>query len=197
MKQQQGFTLIETLIAVFLLTLTVGGLMTMAANGYYSVRYARNQIVADTLLQESMEYIRNSRDTNIQQNGTWSQWVANFNVSSNGTSLGGANTQGCFTGSGTSGTGCIVDPYTSGAHVRACGATCEKIILYPSGLYGYASSPYTSSLASGTPATTSYVRTISVQQNGPEQLTVTGTIQWLNGSASKTLTQSMLLTSWP
>lgn len=62
MKKQQGFTLIETLIAVFILTLTIGGLLTLAANGYFSVRYARNQIVANNLLQESLEYIRNSRD---------------------------------------------------------------------------------------------------------------------------------------
>jgi prepilin-type N-terminal cleavage/methylation domain-containing protein len=197
MKQQQGFTLIETLIAIFLLTLTVGGLMTMAANGYYSVRYARNQIVADTLLQESIEYIRNSRDTNIQQGGTWAQWVAGFNVSSNGTPLGGTNTQGCFTGSGNSGTGCIVDPYTSGAHVRACGPTCEAIAFYPSGLYGYASSPYTSSLASGSPTATSYIRTISMQQNGTEQLIVTATIKWLNGGAQKSISQTILMTIWP
>jgi prepilin-type N-terminal cleavage/methylation domain-containing protein len=198
MKKQQGFTLIETLIAIFLLTLTVGGLMTMAANGYYSVRYARNQMVADTLLQESMEYIRNSRDTTIQQGGTWTQWVANFNVSSNGTVLGGPNTQGCFTGSGNSGTGCIIDLYASSASVRACGVTCEAIAFYPGGLYGYASSSYTSPLVSGSPTTTTYIRTISMQQNGnPDQVIVNSTIQWRNGKSLKTISQSILMTNWP
>ncbi len=181
MNKQAGFTLIETLIAIFILTLTIGGLLSLAANGYFSVRYARNQIVADELVQESLEYIRNSRDTSAQQNQTWAQWT------------GGFNTNGCY-----SSDGCIVDPYTSNQKVRACIGACEAIVFYPSyGFYGYQDSAYPVAVTAGTPSATTYVRTITMQPaSDPNQLTVTSTVQWLNGLAQQSTSQSILITNW-
>jgi Tfp pilus assembly protein PilV len=179
----RGFTLIETLIAIFILTLTVGGLLTLAANGYFSVRYARNQITADSLVQESLEYVRNSRDSAAQSGVDWQTWVGQFSAN------------GCM-----SSTGCIVDPYTTnGNNVRACGNTCDYSTLYPdSGFYGYTSSSYPSALGSTTPPQTStFVRTITMHLVGANQLVVVSSVQWLNGTAAKGTTQSILITSWP
>ncbi len=175
-----GFTLIETLIAIFILTLTIGGLLELAANGFYSVRYARNQLVADALLQESLEYFHNSRDTSVQNNIDWQSWV-NSN-------------QECF-----SSNGCTVDPYATSQKVKACTANCEPIVFYDNNdLYGYNSSTYPSqngqTLNGATPTT--YVRTITMQQLSPDQVNVTSKITWLNGQSSKTTTQSILLTRW-
>ncbi len=193
MNKQRGFTLIETLIAIFLLTLTIGALLQLAAGGFYSVRYARNQLVANTLLQESLEYMHNSRDTASIAGADWQTWLTSFSVNENGTPLGGTD-QGCFTRNG-----CTVDPYTLAAHVKACASTCAPITFFTgSGLYGYANGTYPlingQSYTSGTD--TSYVRTMTMQLNSPDQMTVTATVSWLNGSASKTVSQSVLLTKW-
>jgi Tfp pilus assembly protein PilV len=179
--KKNGFTLIETLVAIFLLTLTIGGLLTLAANGYFSVRYARNQIVANNLLQESLEYIRNDRDTAAQRNESWALWMMGF------------SNQGC-----SSSSGCIVDPNSSNTHIRPCNNSCEAVVFYPGyGFYGYQSSSYSLVVASGAPSATTYVRTVTVQEsNDPNQLIVTSTVNWMNGMTKKTTTQSILITNW-
>jgi len=186
-SSQAGFTLIETLIAIFLLMLTVGGLLTLAADGYFQVRYAKNQIIANSLLQESLEYIRNDRDTSFQQGVTWSDWVAKY-----------SGDHGCFDANG-----CTVDPYTTIAtdHVIACASdSCPAFTFYPTfGFYGYANTTYPSlyNQSAGSPYLTTYVRTITMQQaSDPNQLTVTATMKWLNGNTSTSSSQSILLTNW-
>lgn len=179
MKKQAGFTLIETLIAIFILTLSIGGLLTLAAGGYFSVRYSRNQIVANNLIQESLEYVRNSRDTLFEQNGDWNQWLTGFTT--------------CFAASG-----CIVDPYNSSARVKA--ASGQKIVFYPtSGFYGYAGASYPATITTGTaPYATTYVRTVKMSHSVADtnQIIVSSTVTWLNGTTSKTATQSILITNW-
>jgi prepilin-type N-terminal cleavage/methylation domain-containing protein len=193
MNKQRGFTLIETLIAIFLLTLTVGALLQLAAGGFYSVRYSRNQLVATALLQESLEYMHNSRDDANQAGVDWQSWLSSFSVNENGTPLGGT-TQGCFGSNG-----CTVDPYAVAARVRACTGICPSVTFFTSpGLYGYSTStypPFNGQTVSGGTAT-SYVRTISMRLDSPDQVTVTATITWLNGSATKTASQSILLARW-
>jgi prepilin-type N-terminal cleavage/methylation domain-containing protein len=184
-QPQQGFTLIETLIAIFLLTMAVGGLLTLAANGYFSVRYARNDITGNNLLQESLEYIRNSRDTAFQQNIPWQTWLNNYSQNK------------C-----TTSTGCIVDPYTNNSSqtVQACpDSGCPPITFYPvPGFYGYVTDSYPDIGQSGTtPYVTTYVRTVTMQQaTDPNQLTVTVSVTWSNGNSKKTVSQSILLTNW-
>jgi type II secretory pathway pseudopilin PulG len=185
MKKQSGFTLIETLIAIFLLTLTVGGLLTLAANGYYAVRYARNDITGNSLMQESLEYVRNSRDTAFQQGSDWATWMAPY------------TTNKCMTS-----TGCIVDPYTTSTAdtIQLCqDSGCPAVEFYPTtGFYGYQNDPYPGTVTTGAaPYLTGYVRTITMQQSSdPNQLTVVVTVKWINGKAPKTVSQSILLTNW-
>lgn len=183
MKHQQGFTLIETLIATFILTLTIGGLLQLAASGYYSVRYARNQLVADTLLQESLEFVHNSRDTNAQAGGDWDTWGSRFSS--------------CIANSSTA--GCIIDPYSNGAKIRACGNTCPSIVFFQNnGFYGYSGASYPQ--VNGQPVSggiaTSFIRSMVLTKPNPDQYVFTATVQWMNGSSLKRATQSVLITNW-
>jgi Tfp pilus assembly protein PilV len=59
----KGFTLVETLVAVFILTFSIVILMKVVSDGLFSARYARNEITAIYLAQEALEYIRNDRDS--------------------------------------------------------------------------------------------------------------------------------------
>ena len=68
MTMKKGFTLIETLVAVSLLTVAVVAPMTLTARSLSAAYYARDQITAFHLAQEAVETVRNVRDGNILQN---------------------------------------------------------------------------------------------------------------------------------
>lgn len=65
---RKGFTLVETLIAIAVLSLAVTGPMTIAQKSISSAIYARDQITAYYLAQDAIEYVRNVRDTNRLKN---------------------------------------------------------------------------------------------------------------------------------
>jgi len=184
----RGFTLVETIVAIFVLSMAMGALLTLAANGFYSVRYARNQIVADNLMQEAVEFIRNTRDNKFLNDSiggydggaNYSKWVT---LKSSFT--------GCFAASG-----CIVDIYTTGTNFIACSGTCPYMKYYEAnGLYAY---NYAYPFTGGTSYDTSYVRTITMTPSAGTSgfVTVTVTVRWLNGGTTKTVSQSFLLTNW-
>ena len=194
-SKKSGFTLIETLIAVLVLSISIGGLLALSAGGFFSVKYSRNQIVANNLLQESLEYIRNSRDTALIKGLTWAQWQDTLQTDSNGTQT-GIDTDGCF-----SADGCTVNPYTATAQVKRCivGSVgiCPYIYFYPeNSFYGYdVAYPF---VPTTSPYQTSFIRKIVIAPSSAsdDQIVVTGAISWKNGTATKTLTQSMLITNW-
>lgn len=76
-KNNKGFTLVETMIAVFILTASLAGFFSLIADSLFSARYARNEITANYLLQEAVDYIRNDRDTIAFQSNVEDAW-SNF-----------------------------------------------------------------------------------------------------------------------
>ncbi len=63
--RSRGFTLIETLVAVTLLSVAVVAPMSLAAKSLASAYYARDQITAFYLAQEAIESLRSIRDSQI------------------------------------------------------------------------------------------------------------------------------------
>src|SRR3989338_10635926 len=61
----RGFTLVETLVAVMLLSVAVVAPMSLAAKSLGSAYYARDQITAFYLAQEAIEALRSIRDSQI------------------------------------------------------------------------------------------------------------------------------------
>lgn len=66
-----GFTLLETIVAISILTIAVAGPMTLASRSIGSVSESKNGMISFYLAQESMEYIRNKRDNNVFSGLDW------------------------------------------------------------------------------------------------------------------------------
>ena len=60
-----GFTLVETLVAISILTSSIVVLMSVLASGVSNTTYAKNKIIAGYLAQEGIEQIRNMRDSAV------------------------------------------------------------------------------------------------------------------------------------
>jgi len=63
-SNNRGFTLIECLVAIFLITLGVGGAMSVVNQTTAFTQVASSRLVAAYLAQEGIEIVRNIRDTN-------------------------------------------------------------------------------------------------------------------------------------
>lgn len=64
LTSDKGFTLVETLLAIFVVTVGIGGVSAFLQNTLFSAATLDNQLVAPYLAQEGMEIVRNIRDTN-------------------------------------------------------------------------------------------------------------------------------------
>lgn len=64
----RGFTLVETLVAVSILSVAIAAPMALTAKSLSTAYYARDQITAFHLAQEAIEAIRHARDNNILVN---------------------------------------------------------------------------------------------------------------------------------
>lgn len=105
----RGFTLIETLVAVLLLSTAIAGPLTIASKGLSAALIARDQMIAFYLAQDAVEYVRYVRDSNKLDSDPWLTGLS---------ACTGAN-------------GCTIDP-TSGT-VAACSGTCSLINKYDDG----------------------------------------------------------------
>lgn len=63
-RKSKGFTLVETLVAIFILSMAITSAMTVAQNALQASFYSRDRIAAYFLAGEAIEMIKNKRDEN-------------------------------------------------------------------------------------------------------------------------------------
>ena len=68
--------MVETLVAVAILMIAIAGPLTIAQKGLTAAIYARDQVTASFLAQDAMEYIKNVRDYNLENNA--GNWLSNL-----------------------------------------------------------------------------------------------------------------------
>lgn len=66
-QSQKGFTLLETVVALGILALGIGGLFVSLQDIEMNFGYAKGYIVAAYLNQEAIEYLRNIKDSNVYE----------------------------------------------------------------------------------------------------------------------------------
>jgi type II secretory pathway pseudopilin PulG len=77
-QKNKGFTVMETLAAIFILLLSITGPMAFSQGGLRAAFVSRDQVSAFYLAQDAIEYIKNVRDNNMIDmiNGeTGSNWL--------------------------------------------------------------------------------------------------------------------------
>ena len=74
-KNNKGFTIIETLIAITILMISIAGPLTIAQKSLNAATYAKDQVTASFLAQEQMEKIKNDRDNKRLVGVTLFNWV--------------------------------------------------------------------------------------------------------------------------
>lgn len=71
LKRNNGFSLLETMVAITILMTTIVGPLALASKGIVFADYVKNEITGFYLAQEAIEAIRNIRDGNIKNAGDW------------------------------------------------------------------------------------------------------------------------------
>ncbi|XKT75174.1 MAG: prepilin-type N-terminal cleavage/methylation domain-containing protein [Patescibacteria group bacterium UBA2103] len=114
----RGFTLVETLVAIFVLTISITGPLFIAQQSFSSANTARDRTTAAFLAQEAIEYVRSVRDHNYLSNE--SNWLQDLTP--------------CVSGN------CIIDTSVSTyPSITSCGGTCPALKQTDAGLFGYQS----------------------------------------------------------
>ncbi len=175
-KMIHGFTLVETLIAISILTLSVLAAFTSVQGGLQSSNIARDQTVAYFLTQEAMEYIKNIRDENALASlgGTPVSWLRGLSEIA---------TDPCYFGKI-----CTIDSPAKTASNSTCGASfgsCQFLRKQAgTGLYGY---------GSGWPDSI-FRREIKLEQIvAGQEIRVTISVQWLTGNKTQSFQISQSL----
>jgi prepilin-type N-terminal cleavage/methylation domain-containing protein len=170
---QKGFTLVETLVAIFVLTLSITGPLFIAQQSFTSAATARDRTTASFLAQEGAEYIRSVRDHNYLSGQGWLTGLS-----------------ACI----GSNKACTIDPIGTYPLIGLCtNGSCPPLQKTSDGVFGY---------QSGTEET-KFVRTITITEDGildgdglPAEVLVEVKVTWSNKGAVRTTTVQERLYNW-
>lgn len=162
-ESQKGMTLIETLVAVTILTVAIVAPMSLTMQSLSAAYYARDQIAAFNLGQEAIESVRSIRDGNIlriafdQPDPECSPMTLLCNI--------------------PIGTAFTID--TRNNEITTCSGVCP-FLQSDGNLYGYDAGW----------ASTRYRRTVEAEfvEGTQDEIRVTVTVEWTTGGLNQTRT---------
>ena len=81
---ERGFTLLEVMVAIFVITVGIAGVMTILQRTMFLTSISSSRLTAAYLAQEGIEIVRNVRDTNwLEAGSTANDWDEGLNIGSN------------------------------------------------------------------------------------------------------------------
>lgn len=180
---QKGFTLLETLIAIFILTLTITAPVYIASLSFLSTIYNRDTVTAQYIAEEVIEVIRNKRDEKALQDGPiqWTTLIDNQNCVIN---AGAQPDNKCYM---------VKNIITETYDFRACpiNGTCPNISFDPESddvIYGKSSISITSKFIREF-----YIQRETVNGNDADGVKIVVNIKWSDKGVNKiyTLTERL------
>ncbi|MFA5095388.1 MAG: prepilin-type N-terminal cleavage/methylation domain-containing protein [Candidatus Paceibacterota bacterium] len=170
-----GFTLVETLVAISIFSVSIVALMTILGSGISNTNYAKTKIIASYLAQEGIEYVRNMRDSYVLYTGTtsltWNSFIAKLSPCSAGNSCGFDTSVSL----------------TNPASIFLCSTHINQCKLYVNnGNYNTNSS----GVYSG------FTRTIQATTVSANEIKISSTVSWTQGSGSYSIVFSENLFNW-
>ncbi len=174
----RGFTLIETMVAVTIITIAVAGPMLVASRSIVAAQIARSQLTANYLAQEGIEYVRAMRDNEylatLDSTTAWDNFIAGIEPY-------------CLTPKN-----CMLDPVSSPMGY-GIGSSVETYVgnapLY------LTNSGYTQQNLSGS-APTVFTRTIQVLRISNNDERITSKVSWNFHGTLYSVTVTSHLTPW-
>lgn len=76
-NKKNGFSLLEVIVAIFIITVGLGGAISLLAFVISASAVGKSQIIATNLAQEGIEVVRNIRDTNWLEGEAWNDGLGN------------------------------------------------------------------------------------------------------------------------
>lgn len=173
-----GFTLIETLVAILILTTAIVGPLTIVEKGLNASLIAKDQVLAFNLAQDAVEYARFRRDTNrLSGNADW---------------LAGLDGAGGCTSTDRSAS-CIVDSIQNTV-VPCVNGTCPALN------FNSTTHQYTYSGVGGSVASTIFTRAISIKtpiSGNANEAELTVSVSWQDqGTLTRTVVVRENIFNW-
>lgn len=183
-KTSRGYTLVETLIAVSIFSISILGLLVTLSKGISDTGYAKKKIVAAYLAQEGVEYFRNMRDTYVLYTNQgpdrgWGDFKSYLDPCK------GPH-------------GCSFDPLDAAAYGdKNMPMSGLPISSCPEG--GCATlryDPNTGAYGSFGTEDSGFTRTMNVEEITADEVKVTATVSWQQGSGNYSISLSDNLFNW-
>lgn len=177
MNSMRGFTLIETLVAVVLLSVTIVLPFVAIQRSLIATRITRDDTIATALASEAVEYVRSVRDSNYLVNlkhpGSGRSWLYGFD--------GSPGSVNCFSPSR-----CMVDATRNSPILLCPGSGCTPLYLSSGNLYNQA----------GSGEATIYTRSVQLTQITATEVRVVATVTWRDRGQTRTVTVTDVLSNW-
>lgn len=196
----KGFTLVEALVAIAIVSIAIAGPMYSANRAVVAAQTATNQLVAAYLAQEGVEYVRSVRDAaylNRYNLGDPSASTDSWTDFTDSSSSSGLNIWKCMKNNPST-NACTLDPFQpmgtgngkslNPCHIAPLGNDCAPLYLTSSNIYTQNNTfpnvkqPFT--------------RTIQMNTISANEINVVSTVKWDFHNSTYAVTVTDHLTPW-
>lgn len=168
---KKGFTLIETIVAVAILSMAVAGPLTLAVKNIGAAAVSQDQLIAFYLAQEGTEFVRNKIDENILNgNALDNKWLEGLGIC--------ASSYGCY-----------INIDARGASISECSdSICAAAELKFDSVSGY----YINLGDMGT----SFKRIITIYDSNTDEAQISATVSWSGKYGARSFTMHDDIYNW-